>query len=443
MSQPAPSTGVATAPIPAAPALASPATVPGTTPATQPAPAAAPSGRAPLSTPQRLQLLSGGMVGLGVLVALAGVVTFGLLAVVLGRAEADTEQLVRVQSIQTNLLSADATATNAFLVGGLEPAEQRATYDEAMGTTSGLIADAAQAQPADAAALAVLNRQVLDYQGAIEQARANNRQGFPVGAQYLRAASASLRSSALPVLDELVAANAERAGGRMRVGGGAVFPVVVALGLVGLVLAQLWLARRFHRRVNPGVLAATVVLVVALLASVVGLVRLADDVRGIRGGSFADVNAASGARIGANDAKANESLTLVARGSGSAFETAWVASAGRVEEQLGVLDDDTLRTSWTKYTGTHRQIRELDDDGRWDDAVALATGTGAEQANGRFAVVDAGLAEELQTSGAETGNALAGRLPGLVTAAVLSLLAGIAVALLGRRGIATRLREYR
>jgi hypothetical protein len=312
-----------------------------------------------------------------------------------------------------------------------------------MGNTSGLVAEAAQAQPADAAALAVLNRQVLDYQAAIEQARANNRQGFPVGAQYLRGASAELRSSALPVLDELVAANAERAGSRMRVGGGAVFPVVLGLALVGLVLAQLWLARRFHRRVNPGLLAATVVLVVALLASIAGLVRLADDVASIRAGSFADVNAAAGARIGANDAKANESLTLVARGSGGAFQAAWAASAGRVEEQLAVLNSDPLTTAWRGYAATHAQIRELDNGGDWEQAVALATGAGGDQANGRFAVLDSGLATELQTSGTATGNALARRLPGLVTAALLSLLAGVAVALLGRRGIATRLQEYR
>jgi hypothetical protein len=396
-----------------------------------------------LTTPQRLQLLSAGLVGLGILVALVGVVTYGLLAVVLGRAEADTEQLVRVQSIQTNLLSADATATNAFLVGGLEPAAQRATYDQAMSRTSALITDAAQAQPADAAALAVLNQQVLEYDAAIEQARANNRQGFPVGAQYLRGASAQLRSAALPVLDELVAANAERADRRMHVGWGAVFPVVCLLGLVGLVLAQVWLARRFHRRINLGVLAATAVLALALLAGVVGTIRLVEGVAGIRAGSFADVNAAAGARIWANNAKANESLTLVARGSGASFEQAWLDSAAVVDDRLAVLGSEPLNTAWEDYVATHQEIRKLDGGGQWDQAVRLATGTGEDQANGRFAVVDTSLTETLQSSGTTTGNDLAGWLPGLITAALLSLLAGVAVALLGRRGIAGRLREYR
>ena len=40
-------------------------------------------------------------------------------------------QLVGIQDVRNDLVVADATATNAFLVGGLEPPEQRARYDEA------------------------------------------------------------------------------------------------------------------------------------------------------------------------------------------------------------------------------------------------------------------------------------------------------------------------
>jgi len=194
-----------TAPAPPATAVA-PTTAPAP-PVAVPAPNA--SAR-PSDTPSRLRLLSLGLVVLGVLTGLVGAVLFSALAYSLTRAEADTAQLVRVQQIQTNLLTADATATNAFLVGGLEPAAQRAQYDSALTTTSAMIAQAADAQPADAEALAALNQQVLAYAGAIEQARANNRQGLPVGAQYLRSASAQLRAEALPIADNLVAANVAR-----------------------------------------------------------------------------------------------------------------------------------------------------------------------------------------------------------------------------------------
>ena len=129
------------------------------------------------------------------IVGVIGALTFAYLAYSLNRAEADTAQLIRVQKIQTNLLTADATATNAFLVGGLEPPAQRAAYDQAMLAASTLIAEAARAQPADTEALSALNQQVVSYAGSIEQARANNRQGLPIGAQYLRVASTQLRTA--------------------------------------------------------------------------------------------------------------------------------------------------------------------------------------------------------------------------------------------------------
>jgi hypothetical protein len=148
----------------------------------------------PSDTPRRLRLLSLGVIVVGIVVGLVGALVFSALTYLLSRAEADTAQLIRVQQIQTNLLAADATATNAFLVGGLEPPAQRAAYDDALTTTGALIAEAARAQPADADALAALNQGVVAYAGTIEQARANNRQGLPIGAQYLRTASAQLRT---------------------------------------------------------------------------------------------------------------------------------------------------------------------------------------------------------------------------------------------------------
>ena len=72
--------------------------------------------------------------------AVTACVLFGVVAALLqvlawqanGRAADNTEQVVRVQEIKSLLLRADALATNSFLVGGLEPAEARAEYDDAI-----------------------------------------------------------------------------------------------------------------------------------------------------------------------------------------------------------------------------------------------------------------------------------------------------------------------
>jgi len=94
-------------------------------------------------TPGRLRLA-------GVATVLACLV-FGLFAFVaattranaLANARADAAQLVRVQSIRTNLVFADANLTNAFLVGGLEPPSARAAYEQGIATASKTLADAA------------------------------------------------------------------------------------------------------------------------------------------------------------------------------------------------------------------------------------------------------------------------------------------------------------
>ena len=186
-----------------------------------------------------------------------------------GRAADNTEQLVRVQEIQSSLLRADALATNAFLVGGLEPAEQRAEYDAALDDVLRGITDAAEAQPADREALAALNTEVATYASAIAQARDNNRQGFPIGSEYLQEAGRDLRAEALPIIEELVSANSERAEDEMS----GQHPIW--LFWVGFVaLAALWwvnrqIAQRFHRRLNVGLAAAAIAVAVLTLVAAV------------------------------------------------------------------------------------------------------------------------------------------------------------------------------
>lgn len=390
-------------------------------------------------TPGRLRLMTVAVVLAGVLFALGGAVTFGYLAYSLNRAEADSTQLVRVQNIETNLLVADATATNAFLVGGLEPPEQRATYDEALKTTSLLIADAAQAQPADSAALAALNELVVGYAADVEQARANNRQGFPVGSQYLRNASDELRTKALPLLDNLTVSNTERAGANMGFGAEYLFEIVGLLCLAVTVLVAVWLARRFRRWINVGVVAASVVLLVGLVGGFIGLTNASSEVDQIRRGSFSDLQSTATMRVDANIAKSDESLTLIARGSGAAFEDDWQARS----KNITATADGNLAALWKKYVGVHGEIRTIDNGGNWDKAVGLATGRQQGSSNASFTAFDQAAREQLTGLSSTTAAGLSAPQNALTVGAILVFLAGIGAALLGRWGVAARLKEYR
>jgi hypothetical protein len=396
-----------------------------------------------VDTPRLLRRLTTALVLVGLLFGLAGALTFAGVALALDRAESNTAQLIRVQQIQTNLLSADATATNAFLVGGLEPTQQRATYDQAISTSTALIAEASDAQPADAAALTALNQDVVDYAVAVEQARANNRQGFPVGSQYLRNASAGLRTEALPILDQLVGANSHRAAAAMGNRIGLFFEILGLLSLAAMVLGMLWVARRFKRRINLGLVTASAVLLVVWVAGLLVLLSVGRTVDSIAAGSFDQVNSTAAARIQGYNAKSNESLTLIARGSGASFEAAWADAATDVDQRLAGLAQPAVTRAWQGYVATHRQIRKLDDGGSWDAAVKQATGGGATSSNARFGQFDTASSQTLDTVSRQTSDDLAASRPLLVVLAVLTFLAGLGAALLARWGIAARLKEYR
>ena len=73
--------------------------------------------------------------------------------------------------------------------------------------------------------------------------------------------------------------------------------------------------------------------------------------------------------------------------SGAAFG-GLASSAGQVQAQLDRSQNPDLGQLWRDYTNVHRSIRELDDSGKWDQAVSQATGSGKDSANARFAAFD-------------------------------------------------------
>jgi uncharacterized protein YdbL (DUF1318 family) len=260
----------------------------------------------------------------------------------------------------------------------------------------------------------------------------------------MRIASTDLRTVALPILANLVEANTARANQAMEVRGLPVaFGILGLAVLAGLLLAVMWVAKTFKRWLNVGLVAASVVVLVAVVGGTIGLATTSGRVSELRSGSLTRLTQVSQARIEANNAKSNESLTLIARGSGAAFEQVWQSSAGQVQANLDRSQNADLSKLWGEYTDVHSSIRELDDGGKWDQAVSKATGSGKESANARFAAFDTAATAFIDEMAGLTRDGLAGPRIGLVIGAVVIFLTGIAAAVLARRGVAARLREYR
>lgn len=382
------------------------------------------------------------LIGMGV------AIVFGILSALVqflgwqadGRAADDTKQLVRVQEIQSSLLRADALATNAFLVGGLEDPEQRAEYDKAIELVLTNIAAAADAQPADRAVLEKLNVAVNDYATAVAQARDYNRLGFPVGAEYLSGASNQLRTSedGIRTLDALADANTERAEGSMNGQHPFWLALIGILAVGALVLLNQQLARHFRRRINRGVAIGAVIVLVVTLVGVVGAWIRDSSNDSLRDGDLALAIDQANARTAANDAKANESLALIKRGSGASFLTAWDASAKTVEDSMRRDTDD----SWDAYVAEHEKIVRLDAKGDWNAARDLATSTAAGKSSALLTTFDSAsktivaTAEESVTDGLESWRTLA------LVVSILSLLLGGVAAAFVARGIGERRREF-
>ncbi|MGC4941044.1 hypothetical protein [Kribbella sp. DT2] len=398
-------------------------------------------------TPGRLRALLIASAVIAVLFGAAAAQGFRQSDGALQRAEANTAQLVRVQAIHTNLVAANADATNAFLVGGLEPPAQRQHFVDSLATASKLIAEAATAQPADQTVLGQLNTTLLTYNGQIEQARTNNRQGLPIGSQYLKDANATLQNDSLPLLNALVSANEGRVDTEFDgVGGGNVWLIVGGLiSLAVLVLTMVWLARRTHRYLNVPIAAGAVLVLLTMVVGGAGLAGASSSAKDTFDGEYSDARVLATARIAAYDAKSNESLTLIARGSGADFEKAWKAAADRVDQQLATIGTGAgnAPSAWEEYKVAHLAIRKADDGGNWDAAVDQAIGTGPKTATAPFTNFDksstAKLAEASDAAQAQLADAR-GSLPPI---GWLGLPIGILAALLAAWGLSQRLGEYR
>lgn len=413
-----------------------------------PATAAAPAAAAPAASPDAApaHVDTPRLLNRWQLIGMSVAIVFGLLSALLqflgwqadGRAAADTAQLQRVQDIQTSLLRADALATNAFLVGGLEDPGKGADYDAEIKSVLRGITAAADAQPADLEVLKKLNAEVSAYVTAVARARDNNRQGYPVGAEYLDGASTRLRAEATPILTALVAANTDRAESSMNGQHPFWLLLVGVLALVVLFWLNRELARHFRRRINKGIaIAGAIVLAVTLVAVVSAWIRDSSN-DNLRDGDLALAMSQAKARTAANDAKANESLALIKRGSGAAYLTEWDKAAAVVEKSLRRNTGD----DWSAYVAVHEDIVKKDANGDWDGARDLATtdedkgSTKPLEAFNKASETIVDKASARVTEALESGRVLA------LVVSILTLLLGVVAAIAVSRGIGERRKEF-
>ena len=420
----------------------------------------------PATMPGKLRWILAGLVGISLLWGAVAAWSVAQRAAAAGQAVTTIEPLsVDAQQIYRALSDADATAATSFLSGGLEPLPVRHRYlaDVARATSRLAAATAAATAAGQSSAAAPLARLADDlpvYTGMVETARADNRLGYPLGAAYLREASGLMHATLLPAARELYAQENARLA---TADGQATGLPYLAIGLAVvaayiLLRAQRWLARRTHRVLNRGLLAASVVGLVSAAwlfgALTVARVHLLD----ARAHGSAPVEALAQADIAALRAHSDESLTLVDNDGDDAFQKDFLFVATQLGPGPGHLLTDAATAARgspgarlaaasvrvaTAWYAVHRRLRSLDDSGEHAAAVQVAIGSGPGSSGSLFGRLDTDLTTAISQDQAAFRSAgqigrgdLAGLEAGMIAASVL-MAAGCAW------GVMDRLAEYR
>lgn len=415
------------------------------------------------TTPGRLTMIATALV----LISLE----FGLVAVLAVQHRADLVRDVggrsgplsfQAQSIYRSLSDADATAANAFLAGGVEPVALRQRYaDNVARASAALTASLRVADAESAARLATLNERLPVYTGLIETARANNRRGVPLGAAYLREASWLMQHEMLPVAKELFESEADRLAATQR--DATAFPwTVVVLGLatlVGLVAAQVFVTRRTNRLINVGLAGATIATLGSLAWATLTLTGAATQIDVGRRDGSAQLRLLAETRAAALQARAAESLTLIARGAGAGYEEDFVTmrltlvgadgAGGLLAQAISQSPTgadrraaEQARQHAQRWFAVHEQLRRLDEGGRYTEAVKLATEAGPDSPSTLFNQLDEALTRSITGTNVtfDSRAAGAGRVLAGADAAVIAFTALLAVGAVV--GLQRRIREY-
>ncbi|GGX54554.1 hypothetical protein [Streptomyces fructofermentans] len=374
--------------------------------------------------------------------------------------------------IYRSLADANTAASSGFLAGGQETEASRTRYESDIRLAADkLVTAAANSEPGSPSEKTItrLNKTLPEYKGLVERARANNRQGFPLGGAYLRYANSKMQVM-LDDAETLYKVENQRL--RSDYDDATPYPwIAIGAGVLALG-ALVWVQRRNYRRtnrvLNHGLVAATTATAIVLLWLAVGHTVARAGLNESYDHGVRSLNTLNDARIASLKARGNENLTLVSRGAETKevgtgadvkvvdvydydFErqmkdltTKLAAAEALADDGAGVRPVRAATANMKVWKDRHREARAQDDAGNYQGALDRIIGSKADEPTGEcFDNVDDALNTALKHERVQferaAGDGL-GAMSGLAAgAAVLAVLAAAGAVL----GIGRRLSEYR
>jgi len=358
--------------------------------------------------------------------------------------------------LYTPLSVADAAAATAFIAGS-EPRAVRQRYEQAITDAAVAVTRAASGLTDEPLVqlLGRINARLAVYTGLIETARTNNRMGNPVGSSYLSEASALMQQQILPDAQQLYEQTSARVDAETTASTRIPAPVivVVAITLMFGAFAHRWLAAHTKRRVNVGLIAGGLAILVMIIWVGSALAISTAGSRAAKDTAAESLKTVTNLAITAQQARADETLSLIRRGDEDVRKRSYYQRVETMHSQLteylarnDAIDKSDLANAdqlLIKWRQADERINAYISVGNYQAATQVALGTGEDDSTPAFDKLDAALSSGIRESRNQLRNdILSARrvLSGTtVGGAVLSVGAAMAVAL----GLWPRLSEYR
>jgi hypothetical protein len=358
--------------------------------------------------------------------------------------------------LYTTLSVADAAAATAF-ISGSEPQPVRERYEQAITEAAAAVTRASSGLTDEplVGLLGRINAQLAVYTALVETARTNNRMGNPVGSSYLSEASALMQVQILPNAQQLYEETSTRVDQETTISTRIPAPVIiiVATTLAFGVFAHRWLAHHTRRRVNLGLIAGGLAILLMIVWVGTALAISTAGSRSAKNTAAASLRSVTNLAITAQQARADETLSLIRRGDEDIRRQSFAQRMDSMNKQLheylarkdAIAKNDlsnagNLLNSWR---AADERITAYTSVGNYQAATQVALGTGENDSTPAFDKLDGVLTNAIRESRSQLRDdiysarrVLSGTTVGGVA---LSVGAALAVAL----GLWPRLSEYR
>ena len=255
-----------------------------------------------------------------------------------------------------------------------------------------------------------INANLTIYTGLVETARTNNRAGNPVGSSYLSEASSLMQETILPDAQRLYQETSSRVDAETTASTRIPAPVilVVATTIVFGAFAHRWLGRRTRRRVNIGLVAAGMAIMILVIWVGTVLAISTAGSRNAKDTSAQSLKTITNLAITAQQARADETLSLIRRGDEDVRKQSYYQRIDTIQQQLSAylesnhsLDKSDLANAeglLSKWRAADERINAYISVGNYQAATQVALGTGEDDSTPAFDKLEQALSDGIRES---------------------------------------------